>query len=239
MRHFVVPALLALSLTAPTALLAADTSPRTISVAADGEVKVIPDMATVQVGVLVEGAETGPVMDQASAATAAVLAKLAELGIAETDIQSGTVRLTPRYGSTVLGGTDFSKIEGYTAQNEIIVKVRDLNALGGLLSAVIGQGANTLQGVTFGLQEPDEAMDAARRAAVAEAMRRAALYAEAAGVDLGPLLSLTENGYSGVPMYRMEAAPMGASSAPSYDVPVAPGEMSVTASVGMTYEIED
>lgn len=239
MRSVLFPLALVGSLLSPAAIFA-ETAPRTIAVSGEGEVSVVPDMATVSLGVLIEATETGSAMDQASSATAAILAKLAEVGVADADVRSGSVRLTPRYGRTVLGGTDFSKIEGYTAQNTVDVKVRDINALGGILSAVVGQGANTINGIDFGLQHPEDVMDAARRAAVAEAIRRAALYADAAGVALGPLMSLNENGYTGVPMFRGGPMMMDAmASAPSMDVPVAPGEITVSANVSMVYEIQD
>jgi uncharacterized protein YggE len=118
------------------------------------------------------------------------------------------------------------------ASNVVTIRARDLDRLGALLDAVVTTGANQLNSLTFGLSDPQPATDEARKRAVADARARAALYAEAAGVALGPILSITEGGgyQPPQPMYRRELA-MDAG------VPVAGGEVSVSASVTITYAI--
>lgn len=214
----------------------ADEASRTISVTGTGEVSVEPDMATIVVGIQAEAEVAADALDQASAATAAILATLDGEGIDPTDIRSGAVRLSPRYSSSVLSsGTN---IVGFQAVNTVEVIVNDLDRLGGLLAAVVGDGANRLDGVRFGLQDPTAATDEARRLAVAEGARLAALYADAAGVSVGDLLTLSEHGSGGYRMVMAEPVVMEmAASSPQYDVPVAPGKIDLNASISMVYAI--
>lgn len=234
--HRLIPATL-LAATMAGAPVWADT-PRQITVSGEGLVSVDPDMATVTLGVQTEGQTPAEALDQASVATAAVLAALDSSGIAAEDIRSGAVRLNPRYSSNVLSSG--TQIIGYSAVNTVNVQVNDLAMLGGLLAGLVGEGANRLDQLTFGLQDPTAAMDEARRRAVAEGARLAALYADAAGVSVGSLVTLSDNGSSG---YRsMRAEPMmldRAASSPRYDVPVAPGQIDLQASVLMIYEIAE
>jgi uncharacterized protein YggE len=118
------------------------------------------------------------------------------------------------------------------ASNILSIRVRDIAKLGGVLDAAITDGANTLNGISFGLAEPDPAMDEARKTAVAKAKARAELLVGAAGASLGKIVSISEAGMSSpMPMYRMEAAMADA------PVPVAGGEVGVTANVTITWEI--
>ncbi len=115
-----------------------------------------------------------------------------------------------------------------------MVRVRDLAALGGILDTVIADGANDFNGLRFGLQDPAPLMDEARRRAVDDAMARAALLAGAAGVTLGPVLSIDDQGGSRpMPMAEM-AMRMSAGAAP-----VAAGELTLTANVAMVFAIAE
>jgi uncharacterized protein YggE len=148
-----------------TLVLAALSAPvtaqeRTITVTGQGEVSVEPDMATVIIGVQAEAEIAGDALDIASASPAAILATLDIEGIASEDISSGAIRLNPRYLQSVLSSG--TQITGYQAVNSVEVKVTDSDRLGGLLAAVVGDGANRLNGAQFGLTDPSEATDEAR-----------------------------------------------------------------------------
>jgi hypothetical protein len=124
------------------------------------------------------------------------------------------------------------KIEGYVATNTLSVRVRALDTLGGVLDAAVSDGANTLNGLGFGLADPDPALKDARAKAVQDARARAETLAAAAGVTLGRVLSITEGGYSGsapMPMYKADAA-MSA-------VPVAGGEVGISVTATVVWEI--
>ena len=99
---------------------------------------------------------------------------------------------------------------------------------------MVADGANTLGGLSFGLEDDTEAMDAARRTAVADAQRKAALYAEAAGVKLGRILSITEAG-SAMPQPMMAMG--GAMFAREASVPIAQGALDLESSVSVSWEL--
>lgn len=223
---------LAMLMTLAAAPLAAQEAPMpypTITVNGEGQVSARPDMATVTLGVETVGASANTALAENTAATAKMLDTLKSAGIAAKDMQTSDLTLGPRWEQPQQGE---AKVVGFVASNNVTVTVRDLNKLGSVLDAVVQNGANTFQGLRFGLADPKPNADAARKAAVADAMARAHLYAEAAGVKLGPVQSLTESftGQSPRPMMRM-AADSGAG------VPLAEGEVSVNANVTVVFRL--
>ncbi len=218
---------LGLPFAAPSAVRA-DTS--LITVTGEASVPVTPDIATLSLGVTTQAATATEAMAANTAALTVVLDRLKAAGIAERDLQTSNLTLNPNWVGYDSGSTP--TIAGYTASNQLTVRVRALDTLGPVLDAAITDGANTLNGLTFELANPKPKLDEARRAAVADAMARAALLVEAAGATLGPVQSITEGGgfVNPQPMFRQDAA-----SAP---VPVAGGEIGVTSSVTMVFEID-
>ena len=209
--------------------LHAETTAR-ITVTGEGQIEAQPDMATLTLGVTTEGATPAEAMTANSSQLAAVLERLKAAGTADRDLQTTGLSLNPNWQNNATG--DAPRIVGYVATNMLTVRVRALETLGGVLDAAIGQGANTFNGISFGLADPAPAMNEARRRAVADAMARAELLATAAGVPLGPVVSISEGGSGGwpAPAYRMEAV----SDSP---VPVADGQVSTQASVTMVFSI--
>lgn len=224
---------------APLGAIAQDRIVPTISVSGEGIVTAPADMAIVTVGVLHEGKTTGEVMDAVSSATNGILAVLEAAAIPQGDIQTGRVSLIPRYGRTVLGAPDYSTVEGYTASTTLTVTTHDLTTLGGLLSDMVSGGANTVNGVTFGIDDDSTLMDEARQKAVEDAHHRAEVYATAAGVDLGGVLTLSENSYGGYAPVVMEAMSSRSfdGAEPKMDVPLVAGDITVSAQVSIVYGI--
>lgn len=211
---------------------AADDPARTISVTGSGEVAIKPDMATLSVGVRHEAATAREALDKMTAGIGPVLERLIAAGIPDSDIQTGALGLDPIYEYPEYGQP---RVTGFAAYTSLTVVVRDVGIVGQVLDAAVSDGANTLGGISFGLADPAQALDLARVQAVADARARAELYAGAAGVELGDVLTLTEaGGYAPQPMYDMRAE-MAMASAP---VPVAAGEVTVSAQVSVVYEIE-
>lgn len=236
MRSFLALGLLSATLALAALAAPASAQDRTITVTGSGEISVEPDMATIIIGVQADAENAADALDSASAATAAILATLDGEGILAEDIRSGAIRLNPRYSQSALSSGN--QITGYQAVNSVEVEVRDLDRLGGLLAAVVGDGANRLDGVRFGLQDPASATDEARRRAVEEGARLAALYADAAGVSVGDLILMSEMGSGGYRPVMAEARQMEmAISSPQYDVPIAPGKIELNASINMVYAI--
>ena len=163
----------------------------------------------------------------------ALFAALKDAGIAEKDIQTSNFMVQPRY--------DYQdgkppKLVGYDVSNTVTVTVRKLAALGLLLDKVVQAGSNQINGIGFDVSKPDAALDEARKLATADAARKAKIYAEAMGVGLGPVMSISEStGYQPpMPMARGKAM-MADAAAP---VPVAAGEQTLSVDVNITWEIK-
>lgn len=208
----------------------AEAPARTVSVSAEGRVEAVPDMATVSLGVVKEARFAGEAMAETSAATARVLERLAEFGIGPRDIQTSRLGLDPVWSHS----TDNSrpKITGFTASSMLTVRVRDLSRLGEILDAVVEDGANDFNGLGFSVSDPDPLINKARALAVADARDMAAQLAAGAGVVLGPVQSISEQG-GGRPQ------PLAMEMTAARGVPVAAGEVTLSVHVSMVFAIED
>ncbi len=214
--------------------VSAEQQPARLTVTGEGRATAAPDMATISLGVMAADVEAALAVREMSDRMAAVLNRLTEAGIEPRDVQTSGLSVTPRWQDQPRNGGKQPVIEAFVASTQVTVRVRDLDSLGGLLDAVVQDGANTFRGLTFGLQEPQPKQDEARQAAVKEAARKAALYAEAAGVALGPILSIDENGGGQPRMMRAEMASFAADDG----MPVAAGEVGLSASVTITYSLQ-
>lgn len=204
-----------------------------VTVTGRGEVAAAPDEATVTVGVTTQAPEASVAMRDNAAAMGAVLAQLAGLGIAERDLQTTALSLQPRWDHRQTEDGQ-PRITGFVATNMLTVRVRDLDALGAVLDTTLGEGANTLGGLTFGISDDRALRDEARRAAVADATEKARVLTEAAGVALGRIEAIVEGGGVGgpFPRARMDMAMEAA-------VPVAPGELTLDATVTITWSLAE
>ena len=223
-----------LCVAAATTGLASDSGgPRQITVDGEGRIDAAPDMATITLGVTSQAREAGDAMRETSGSVAAILKRLTSLGIAANDIQTRTVTLNPIWSDRSMSSGGGRKITGFAASNTVLVRVRDLNALGTVLDAVVSDGANTFNGLQFSLQDPEPLVIRARQAAVRDAMEKAAQIAEAAGISTGRILSISAHSRGGPVVMEMAAARH------SSPVPIAPGEMTVTESVTLVVEIAE
>jgi uncharacterized protein YggE len=206
----------------------ADKMERVISVSATGSVAVEPDMAHVTAGVATDADTAKDAIARNSAAMAKVVDGLKRAGIAAGDIQTSQLSVQPRYAPPKDGrpGT----IVGYNVVNQVRIAVRDIKRLGELLDQVIGLGANQMGGISFDVADAERVKDEARKQAMANARRRAELYAAAAGVQLGHVLRISES--------VGEMRPMGAArmtmAAP---VPIEAGTQMLSVEVHVTYAV--
>jgi hypothetical protein len=207
------------------------TEERWISVVADGEASVAPDMALVSFAVSGDGKDLGPIRDDVNRRSSAVLAKLRELGIAEADINAPDLGIHPQY--------DYRKgqqLTGYRVVRQMAVKVRDLDALGGVLDGVVGAGANEVQGTRMTASDPSTAEHEALRAAIGAARAKAEALAEAAGVTLGAVERIEEDpDRGGPPMARMGMMAMSESADASTEVVA--GDLTVTRHIRARFAI--
>jgi uncharacterized protein YggE len=198
------------------------TKQRSISVSAQGEASVAPDLAVVSFAVSGNGKELAPTRDDVNTRSSAVLARLRELGIADGDLNAPDVGIHPQY--------DYrrgQKLTGYQVTRQMTAKVRSLDALGDVLDGLVGAGANEVHGAQMTASDPSLAEHAALEAAVAAARAKAEVLARAAGVTLGPVQRIEEEqGSGGGPLPKFRAMAM----AEAADVPteVATGDLTVT-----------
>jgi len=221
-------AAMAIALTAPAS--AQEARPPMIVVTGTGTVEAAPDMATLSIGVTTQGESAAAALAANSAAVEAVMARLSAAGIEARDMQTSNLSLYPNWHSS---DSLAPSITSYVASNQLTIRVRQLDGLGAVLDAAVTDGANTLNGLTFGLADPEPVLDEARKEAVAAARARAELLATAAGVTLGRIVSISEgiDRSDPSPMYRAEV-----SAAP---VPVAAGELGLSANVTIQFEISE
>ncbi|KQY92798.1 hypothetical protein ASD21_15645 [Caulobacter sp. Root1455] len=232
-------ALAAALLTGATALPAhadsADAAFRatTLNLSASGESKVTPDLATITLGVQTDAPTAAGALSANAAQMNKVVAALKKAGIADRDIQTSSLNVNPQY---VYVQNEPPKLNGYQASNQVTIQVRDLTKLGQTVDATVGAGATNVGGISFGLQDPKAAEDAARLDAVKALQAKADLYARATGYKIVRLVSLGEGGgYTPspppMPMYAMAKREMADSS------PVSAGELKVRIDVSATYEL--
>ena len=209
----------------------ADDAPRTLSVSGQGEVSAVPDIARITTGVQMRAELAGDAMRMTSDAMAEVFASLDAQGIDPADVQTSSLSLDPVWDDDPERRSGPPDVVGYVAGNMVTVRLRDVGAIGSVVDALVVAGANRFQNIGFAIDEPEPLLEEARRAAVADARATAELLAGAAGVTLGPVLSLNESGG-----YRPQ--PMFAQADMARSTPVAEGTMSLSAQVQMVYAIE-
>ncbi len=190
-----------------------------------------PDTAEVSAGVVTQATTAAQALAQNSAAMQNVLKVATDLGIADKDIQTTGINISPQRAQPRPGAQPPGTIVGYEVSNQVRVKVRDLTVLGRLLDALVGQGANALGGIAFSIADPSPLLQEARSRAVADALQKAQVYAAAAGVKVGRVIFIRDAS-PGMPR------PLSARVMQSAAVPVAPGEQELEVSVSVTYAIE-
>ena len=203
----------------------------TLNLSAYGEVKAAPDMASISLGVQAEAPTAAQAMADNAARMSQVVAALKKAGIDAKDIQTSGLNLNAQY--------DYQpnlppKLRGYQASNQITVTVYDLGKLGRTLDAVVAVGANQINGISFGLKDPQSAEDAARVKAVKALQAKAQLYAGATGLRLARLVNLSEGGGYAQPPVPMQ---MFRKSAEAASTPIEPGQLSVRVDVSGLYEL--
>lgn len=226
-------AALVLLLARPQATAAATLGVRQITVVGNGEADVTPDMARVQIGVQTQAASAGEALSQNNANMEALLARLREQGIANQDIQTSSVSISPRYDYNGPSPTQ----NGYDANNTVTVTIRNIAQTGQLLDQVVQAGANNIGGINFTVDDPSALQTNARNAALTDAKTRAEAMAQAVGGTVGQVLSVTENIGQPPQVFERAMAASGGALADTANVPIEPGQQTITAQVQVTYEL--
>jgi uncharacterized protein YggE len=218
---------------APAAAPAADAPlTRQLTVTGNGKVNIVPDIASINIGVHTQEATVGEALAANTSQSQAVSDALQAAGIKLEDIQTTAFNVYPYQNYGPMGEMlDLA----YVVDNSVIVTVRDLSQLGKILETVVQSGANNINGITFDVSDRTAAMSEARLAAVADARKQAEELAGAAGAKLDDVMYINVSSYSqpyGSYSLKGDAA-MAASS-----VPVSAGQIQVVVDVTITYGLK-
>lgn len=197
-----------------------------ITVTGQAAISVAPDTAVIRIGVSSHGKTAREASEANAKRMTAVLAAIKESGIAERDIQTSRLSLQPQYDPNK-GGT--ANLLGFLVTNQLTVQIHTIGQLPSILDRAIAAGANEMSGIEFVVSEQSKLLDQARDDAIADAHRKAELYAKAAGAKLGKVVAISEEG-APAPPHPVQAMRAGA-------VPVVPGEQMLRATVTVSYEM--
>lgn len=214
-----------------------------ITVTGEGEVQSKPDVVAIKIGVVTEAANAQQALASNSEAMQQLFEVLDAQNIAEKDRQTRRFDVSPQYrhdqpdprrpGALQDEPSREPRIVGYQVTNEVRIKLREVSRLGAVLDAVVSAGSNRIHGIEFSIDNRDELMNEARRDAVRRAREKAELFAEAAGVSVGTVVTIREEDFmrpmpQGQPMMMME----------SRSAPIAEGEQTLTARVHITFRLQ-
>jgi uncharacterized protein YggE len=206
---------------------------RWVEVTGEGSVGAAPDFARVTLGVTSTGKNAGEAMAANAKAANALVSLIKSEGVAPADIQTSEVSISPMFAQPSPGQQTAPTITGYSVANNVSVIVRDIPRIGALLDKAVTAGANSVYGIGFGHNDPSALLDKARPLAVADARRKAEIYANAGGARIGRLMVLTEEPGRQPPVAFSRAYAVTA-SAPT---PIEAGEDKLTVTVTARFEL--
>ncbi len=221
------PRILCVCFISALAVLPAQAADKLVTVTGEATVSVAPDAAAIRIGVSSSGKSAREASDANARQMTAVLAAIKEAGVAGRDVQTSRLALQPQYDQSKTGT---ARLLGFQVTNQLAVKIRDIDKLPSFLDRAIAAGANEMSGIEFIVSDQSKLLDQARDDAIADARRKAELYARAAGVKVGQVVGIVEEG-SGPPQRPMAQAMRAGAG------PVAPGEQTLRATVTVSYAI--
>jgi hypothetical protein len=205
-----------------------------LDVLATGEVTRVPDVAIISAGVVSRSATASGALQDTADRMQRVLTALKRAGVEDRDVQTSNVGLNPEYRYPQ---NESPQLVGYTASNTVTVRFRDIRNSGRILDALVGQGANQINGPSLIVDKPEAALDEARARAIAVGRARAELYARSLGLRVVRVVSVNESGGSypvppPMPMYAR------AEMAQAADTKIVPGEQKLQVNLAMTFELQ-
>ena len=206
---------------------------RWIEISGEGSVSAAPDFARVTLGVTTTAKNAGEAMAANARAASALVSLIKAEGVTPADIQTSELSISPMFSQPAPGQPTAPTITGYTVSNNVAVTVRDIPRLGALLDKAVGGGANSVYGVAFGHSDLSALLDKARPLAVADARRKAEIYANAGGARIGRLMVLTEEA-GRQPAIAFSRAYASAAAPPT---PIEAGEDKLTVTVTARFEL--
>lgn len=207
-----------------------------ITVAGEATLTIAPDQAHTVAGVTTQGKSASEAADANNKTMASVVEAATNAGIPAADIQTARFSIHPVYAQPPSGQpnrTETPRVVAYRVSNQVTVKIRDVARVAEILDRLIAAGASDINGVSFSLSDPEKVLDATRPKAVANARRKAELYAKAAGAQVGRVISLEETGVSPPSFRTMAPAAAMDRAAP----PISPGESTLRVNVTVSFEL--
>lgn len=203
-----------------------------LDISARGEVSRTPDIALISAGVVTQARDAKSALAANATRMSRVVAALRATGIAERDITTAQISLSPqyRYAQNLP-----PVITGYQATNTVRIRFREIARSGAVLDTLVAEGANQIDGPNLMLDKPEGALDEARTAAIATARARAELYSSATGLRVKRIVSISESADSFAPPPVMVTA-MRAQAADA-KTEIVPGEQQVGVTVAVTFEL--
>jgi uncharacterized protein YggE len=215
-----------------TPALAQTVLPPAISVTGEANVSVAPDQAEIDGGVTSDAKTAREASEANNAAMGKVLLALKGAGIEEKDYQTSRLSLQPQFATSPKVAERTPGIVSFRASNRVTVKIRDVTKVANVIDVLVGAGANDIGGIHFTVTQASKVLDEAREKAIADARRKAEIYAKAAGVTLGEPIGISEEG-APTPVFRGKvASPMAAGA------PVAQGEETLSVTVSVSWAIK-
>jgi len=224
---------LALAQRSDTSTSAAQPTLFTISVR--GQTSQAADIAVLSAGVTTQASDSKEALRENATRMERVLSAVRAAGVAKEDVHTSRIGLDPRYQ---YNDGQPAKIAGYVANNTLSIKVRDITKLGQILDSLVAQGANQIQGPSFQIDDPEASYDQARRNALEMAQASAGLYAKALGLQVRRVVSLTEASGSRSSRPRDDVVMFArVAGADASTTPVVPGEITVSVSLEVVFEL--
>jgi len=204
-----------------------------LDVSATGESTRVPDIAIISAGVVTRSVTAAAAMQENATRMERVIAALKKAGLADRDIQTTSVSLSPEYRYE---NNQAPQLVGYTASNQVNFRFRDIRNSGRILDVLVAQGANQINGPNLTLDKPEAALDEARAKAIAAGRARAELYAASLGMRVTRVVSVSESGshYPSPPPPMAERSDMAMAVSKTE---ILPGEQKHQVSLAMVFEL--
>lgn len=206
-------------------------SANTVTVSGTGSITIVPDVVTIQLGVITRNPNAGIAISE-NADTMGKVVEALKASVKAENITTAQLSVNPTYNYQ----SPTPVIEGYEVNNAVVVRIEDVDKAGAIVDAGLAAGANSVNGITFGVKDNSAAYDKALQAAMQDAKRKADVLAKAGGATVGGVVRIVENGSSYVPYpaggMRSEAAVMDIGKT------IQSGSLEVSASIQVEYAIK-
>jgi uncharacterized protein len=212
---------------ANAATLSASESAGRITVTGTGTVTGVPNQLILSMGVQVTGSSVTSALSRANAGVRHVTAALRSHGVAQADIQTSDLNISPNYNNN-------SQITGYSVSESLTATLNHLSLAGAQIDAAVRAGGNavTVDEVSVNLTSTGSLMAAARTRAVSNAKAQAEQFATALGESLGPVISVS-------PVQQQDVTPLfnatAGTASPKASVPISPGTQQLSVSITVVY----